>query len=171
MRKQRILAQGAWYEVRTAINNREPLFQEYQRAKAILLRVLLEARGLFTFELRGFALEEGRLSFYIRPEDGFRLPAIMQWIKQTFAARFNRRDGRTGHLWGNRYWSCVLEGEPPEGAREVDWEAVEAAAEPPTAADMRRRRKRKGVRPHQAGNGAETPFLPEIPLRAASPPA
>jgi hypothetical protein len=169
MRKLRSLAQGAWYEVRTAVNNREPLFQEQQRAKAILLRVLLEARGLFTFELRGFALEEGQLSFYIRPEDGFRLPEIMQWLKQTFAARFNRRDGRTGHLWGNRYWSRVLEGEPPEGAGEVDWEAAEAEA--PTAADMRRRRKLNGVRPCQAEKGAETPFSPEIPLRSASPPA
>jgi hypothetical protein len=134
------------------------------------LRVLFEARGLFTFELRGFALEEGYLSFYIKPEDGFRLPEIMQWIKQTFAARFNRRDGRTGHLWGNRYRSEVLEGEPPEEARAVDWEAVEAEAEPPTVADMRRRRKRDGVRPRQAGNGAETPFSPEIPLHSASPP-
>jgi hypothetical protein len=155
--------------VRTAVNNREPLFQEHQRAKAILLRVLLEARGPFTFEMRGFALEEGRLSFYIRPEDGLQLPAIMQWLKQTFAVRFNRRDGRTGHLWGNRYWSCVLEGEPPEGVGEVDWEAVEADAEPPTAADLRRRRK--GVRPRRAGEGAKAPFSPEIPLRSASPPA
>jgi hypothetical protein len=171
MRKLRILAQGAWYEVRTAVNNREPLFQEHQRAKAILLRVLLEARGLFTFELRGFVLEEGKLSFYIKPEDGFRLPAIMQWLKQTFAARFNRHDGRTGHLWGNRYRSCVLEGEPPEGAAAVDWEVMEADAEPPTAADMRRRRKLNGVRPRQEENGAEAPFSPEIPLRAASPPA
>jgi hypothetical protein len=171
MRKQRILAQGAWYEVRTAINNREELFQEQQRAKAVLLRVLIEAKDLFIFKMRGLTLKGARLSFYIRPEDGLRLPAIMQWLKQTFAVRFNRRDGRTGHLWGNRYWSEVLEGEPPEGAAAVDWKAVEAEAEPPTAADMRRRRQRNGVRPHQAGKGTETPFSPEIPLRAASPPA
>jgi hypothetical protein len=171
MRKPRILAQGAWYEVRTAVNNREKLFREQQRAKAVLYRILREAKDIFTFEMRGLALKEALLSFYIRPEDGLRLPEIMQWIKQTFAVRFNRRDGRTGHLWGNRYWSGVLEGEPPEGAAAVDWDAVEAAAEAPTAADMRRRRKRNGVRPHQAGNGTETPFSPEIPLRAESPPA
>jgi hypothetical protein len=109
--------------------------------------VLLEAKDLFIFEMRGFALEEELLSFFIKPT------------------------GRTGHRWGNRYWSEVLEGEPPELAVAVDWKAVEAEAEPPTAADMRRRRKRKGVRPHQAENGAEAPFSPEIPLRAASPPA
>jgi hypothetical protein len=50
-------------------------------------------------------------------------------LKQTFAVRFNRRTRRTGYVWGDRYWSKVLEGEPPEWAVEVDWEAVEVAAE------------------------------------------
>jgi hypothetical protein len=68
-----------------------------------------------------------RLSFYIKPADGLQLPAIMQWVKQTFAVRFNRRTKRTGHVWGDRYWSRVVEGEPPEWAAEVDWEAVATA--------------------------------------------
>jgi hypothetical protein len=157
--------------VRTAINNREKLFLEQKRAKAVLYRVLIEAKGLFTFEMRGLSLGAIWLSFYIKPKDGFQLPEIMQWLKQTFAVRFNRRDGRTGHLWGDRYWSEVLEEEPPEGAGAVDWEAVEAAAEAPTAADMRRRRKRKRVSPQQAEKRGETPFSPEIPLHSASPPA
>jgi hypothetical protein len=157
--------------VRTAINDGEPLFREQQRAKALLFRLLIEAKEMFTFEMRGFALEGERLSFYIRPADGFLLPKIMQWLKQTFAVRFNLRMGRTGHRWGDRYWSRVLEGEPPEGAAAVDWKAVEVEAEAPTEADMRRRRKLKGVRPHQTENGAEPSFPPEIPLRAASPPA
>jgi hypothetical protein len=169
MRQKRILAQGAWYEVRTVINDGEPLFREQQRAKGLLFRLLFEAKEMFTFEMRGFALEGARLSFYIRPADGFLLPKIMQWLKQTFTVRFNLRTGRTGHRWGDRYWSEVLEGEPPEGAGKVDWKAVEAEPAPPTAADLRRRRN--GVRPRRAENGAETPFPPEIPLRTASPPA
>jgi hypothetical protein len=47
------------------------------------------------------------------------LPAIMKWIKQTFAQRYNRLTGRIGHIWGDRYWSAVLEGEPPEGGAET----------------------------------------------------
>jgi hypothetical protein len=172
MRKDRILAQDAWYEVRTAINNREKLFLEQRRAKAILFRVLFEAEDLFAFEMRGLALNRARMSFFIKPKDGFQLPEIMQWIKQTFAVRFNKRDGRSGHIWGDRYWSMILEGEPPEGAGKVDWEAVEAEAEPPTPADIRRRkRKLKRVSPHQTGKEAETGISPEIPLRAASPSA
>jgi hypothetical protein len=79
MRLQRNLAQDAWYEVRTAINDREPLFR--RRATAIFCRMFGEARERFAFELRGFALVEERLSFYIRPADGLQLPVIMQWLK------------------------------------------------------------------------------------------
>jgi hypothetical protein len=46
--------------------------------------------------------------------DEFELPEIMKWIKQVFAQRFNRTDGRIGHIWGDRYWSRVLEEEPEE---------------------------------------------------------
>jgi hypothetical protein len=91
------LEQDSWYEVRTAVNNREPLFQRRQ-AIAVFCRVFGEARGRFAFALRGFRLEEEWLSFYIKPADGLQLPAIMQWVKQTFAVRFNRCTERTGHV-------------------------------------------------------------------------
>jgi REP element-mobilizing transposase RayT len=128
MRRKRCLTRDAWYEVQTAINNREPLFRRRQ-VIAIFCRVFGEARERFAFELRGFRLDGERLSFYIKPAEGLQLPAIMQWVKQTFAVRFNLYAERTGHVWGDRYWSRALEGEPPEGAGEVDWEAVDVAAE------------------------------------------
>jgi hypothetical protein len=166
MRKQRFLAQGAWYEVRTAINNREPLFRRRQ-AIAIFCRVFGEARGRFAFELRGFALEEERLSFYIRPMDGLQLPAIMQWLKQTFAVRFNRCTGRSGHVWGDRYWSRVLEGEPPDWAEEVDWEAVDVAVE--TGEISFGMYPPDGISPLVAENPTETGLSPQTP--AQSPPS
>jgi hypothetical protein len=92
----------------------------------------------------------------------------MQWLKQTFAVRFNLGTGRTGHVWGDRYWSRVLEGEPPEWAGEVNWETVEVAAEtgelssvtcPPT-----------GVSPLTAENPTETGFSPQTPARSSPPP-
>jgi hypothetical protein len=79
MRKQRILAQGAWYKVRTAINDGESLLREQQRARPLLFRLLFEAKNMFTFEMRGFALKGDLLSFYIKPVDGFLLPAAAHW--------------------------------------------------------------------------------------------
>jgi hypothetical protein len=70
----------------------------------------------FPFEVRGLRIEADRISFYIKPEDGLELPAIMQRMKQVFAQRYNALTGRSGHIWGDRYWSRILEGEPPEDA-------------------------------------------------------
>jgi hypothetical protein len=168
MRIQRILAENVWYEVRTAVNNREPLFR-LRPVAAILFRVLRETTGLFAFEMRGLRLEDEKLSFYIRPADGFQLPLIMQWMKQTFAVRFNIYAGRTGHIWGDRYWSRVLAGEPPEWAGAVDWGLVEAMAETRTPAAKTRARP-GGVSPQRTGKAAETGFSPKILLHSTPPP-
>jgi hypothetical protein len=79
MRLKRKLAKHVWYHVRTAINNREPVFQLLE-AMVILCRVLIEAKGKFPFEMRGLALSGALLSFYIKPADGYQLPKIMQWM-------------------------------------------------------------------------------------------
>jgi hypothetical protein len=135
MRENRKLAKNVWYEVRTAINVGEPLFQ-LELAVVLLYRVLREARGRFAFEMRGLVTGDECLSFYIKPADGFQLPRIMQWVKQTFSVRFNIRTGRTGHVWGDRYWSEILPGEPPPEAEEVDWAAVEKMAKTPVSVAM-----------------------------------
>jgi hypothetical protein len=46
---------------------------------------------------------------------------------QTYAVRYNVHDGRTGHIWGDRYQSEIVAG-PPEDAEKyvfaaVDWKA------------------------------------------------
>jgi hypothetical protein len=98
-------------------------------AKALLLRVLHETETLFPFEMRGLVLDGAALSFYIKPANGFELPKIMQFLKQTFSLRFNILTGRKGHVWGERYESEILDGEPPECAKAVDWGAVKAEAD------------------------------------------
>ena len=114
MRKLRILQQGVWYEIRTRINNREPLFRRF-KALAMFARVFRETKLRFVFEVRGLCLEDDWLIFYIKPADGLELPAIMKWLKQVFAQRYNRVEGRIGHIWGDRYGSWIVEGEPDPG--------------------------------------------------------
>ena len=114
MRPLRVLAQGVWYEVRTGINNQEPLFRRCQ-ARAIFTAVFRKTMLRFLFEIRDLRVEDDRLSFYIRPQDGLELPDIIKWMKQVFAQRYNAAAGRSGHIWGDRYWSRILEGEPVEG--------------------------------------------------------
>jgi REP element-mobilizing transposase RayT len=121
MRKPRELEPDAWYKVFTAVNRHEPIFLT-PNAVDLFNRTLRETGELFPCEVRHLNIEPDRVSFYIKPADGFMLPFIMQWLKQTFAVRYNVMKHLDGHVWGDRYWSKVLEGEPPEEgipAREV----------------------------------------------------
>jgi hypothetical protein len=170
-----MLKQGVWYEISTRVNNREPLFRG-GRAPALFDRVFRETAHRFVFAVRGLTLAGDRLAFYIRPADGLELPAIMKWLKQTFAIRYNRDDGRTGHLWGDRYWSRILEGEPPDGG--------EAAAGSPPARGVRHHGGKRlagraaagfppdggRVRPHRGKRASGADFFRLYPLPAAPAP-
>jgi hypothetical protein len=122
MKTPRKLERDAWYQISTAINVGEPIFQ---LSWAV---VLLDAKKPFKFEIRGLAFDGAWLTFYIKLENGFDLPKFMQWLKQTFSLRFNVRTGRSGHLWGERYDSRILSGDPPPDAKPLDWDAVKTEA-------------------------------------------
>jgi hypothetical protein len=155
MRKRRALKQDVWYEIRTRINNGEPLFGQHrarEKALAVFNRVFRLSRVKYAFDFRRLRLSGDLLTFYIKPEDGFQLPDIMQWLKQVFAVEFNKVDGRTGHIWGDRYWSRIVDGEPPEDDLE-DAATITAGARPP------------------CGGRAENPlFSPPSPLPGRQPP-
>jgi hypothetical protein len=153
-----MLKPDVWYEIRTAVNNRELLFQRWQ-ALSLFDKVLTEAKDRFVFEIRGLRLADDLLSFYIKPADGFELPWILKWIKQTFAVRYNLAAGRTGHIWGDRYWSLILDGEPAERAgkgreREAEGRAGDG-----------------GVRPLSVEMAIMTGFFPISPPLFPSPPS
>ncbi|MDR0382835.1 MAG: transposase [Spirochaetaceae bacterium] len=164
MRPLRKLKQDVWYEVHTAINNRKPLFQQ-RRALKLFARVLDDAAARFDFEIRSLCLKNDLLVFHVKPADGFQLPRVMQWLKQTFAVRYNLLNGWTGHIWGDRYRSRIVEGEPPEGA-----EAEDEGRDSPLSKGVKTgvitgsRKARARVSP-LFGNPAK------IPHKAASPPA
>jgi hypothetical protein len=155
MRKRRALKQNVWYEVRTRVNNGEPLFGEHratETALAVFYREFRLSRVKYAIDFRRLRLSGDMLTFYIKPADGLKLPAIMQWLKQVFAVEFNKVDGRTGHIWGDRYWSRILDGEPPE-------EDMEDAT-----------RGNTGARP-SCGERAENPrFSSPRPLPGPQPP-
>jgi hypothetical protein len=117
--------------------------------------VLDEAHVLYAFVLYGLRFDGPWVSFYIKPADGFMLPKIMQWIKQTYACRYNVYDGRTGHIWGDRYGSEIVEG-PPEDAEEYVFEAVVCEA---TSRKVRRAVKAGGGGVPVSGGSAASPAV------------
>jgi REP element-mobilizing transposase RayT len=165
----RILEALTWYWVITAINRHEPLFLD-RVAVELFNQVLREAGKRFAIEVRRLVIYADRVSFYIKPADGLQLPEIMQWIKQTFACRYNAMKCLDGHTWGDRYWSKVIDGEPPEDgivAKEAAREesAAEADGQIPAA---RPEKGPPGGDSHGEGKTAgNTPKPPLSPSYAA----
>jgi hypothetical protein len=119
--------------------------------------VFRETKRRFVFEVRGLCLEDDWLTFYIKPADGLELPAIMKWLKQVFAQRYNRAGDRIGHIWGDRYGSWIVEGE----------EEITAAGE---LAGDGRGDSDNGVRPWYGETAIQTAFSLLFPLPAATAP-
>jgi hypothetical protein len=130
MAKNRELGSDVWYKVWTEVNVGEPLFR-LRYAKTILYAALRDTKKRRKFEMCGLKIEGSLLSFYIKPKDGYELPKIMQWLKQTFSLWFNEHTGRKGHTWGERYESEIVAKGPPEDAEAVRWEDVNAEANKP----------------------------------------
>jgi hypothetical protein len=126
----------------------------FRRRNALVLfaRVFLEAEARFGFKVRGLCLGDDRLALFLKPVDGLELPAIMKRLKQTFAVRFNRRDGRSGYTWGDQYESRVLEGE---------LESVNVGTVP-------RGGRKTGVRPLGRKPTGKTLFSPVFPRSTPS---
>jgi hypothetical protein len=143
MRTDRKLETDCWYDTSTKVNNGERLFGVKDNVKQFE-QVVNEAQFLFEFEIRGLKFNGAEVLFYIKPVKGLELPEIMQWIKQTFAVRFNRDHGRTGHIWGDRYKSEVLPGEPPPDAEVYVFDVAVYCAN---------RRARRAQRARAAGGG------------------
>jgi hypothetical protein len=119
------------------------------------------------------------VSFYIKPADGLELPEIMQWIKQTYAVRYNVHDGRTGHIWGDRYQSVIVEG-PPEDAEEyvfaaVDWKVGRGVRKrgmdrggPVSGGSMADPAMDAKGRPHVGETAQNSGSPPDLPRRTAT---
>jgi REP element-mobilizing transposase RayT len=145
-------------------HDREPLFR-YSAALALFAEVYGETERRFKFEIRALCLEDDWLSFYIKPADGFELPAIMKWLKQVFAQRYNRQTGRIGHIWGDRYWSRIVEDAEAEGA-----EARARYGEADAGVRPRRGEADARVRPWRGKRALQRLFSLKFPPQAAPTP-
>jgi hypothetical protein len=86
----------------------------------------------------------------------------MKQMKQVFAQRYNALTGRSGHIWGDRYWSQILEGEPPEDRGAEAAFGAEAGGQSRTP--------NTGVRPRWRKQGRGPHFSAVFPALSAPPP-
>jgi putative transposase len=107
MRKRRMLRDGALYHVTSKINNKEMKMRR-DEIKELFMAVVFRAKKKYSFTLENFCVMANHYHFLIKPGNGENLSRIMQWILSRFAEAFNRRTGSSGHLWGERFFSCIV---------------------------------------------------------------
>ena len=108
MRRHRILKPGASYRVSIHVNRDEALLDPVQE-KVFFLMVVERAKKKYPFSLTTFSIMNTYVLFLIRPEKGASLSRIMQWILSVYARDWNKRHNTSGHFWGERFVSRVLE--------------------------------------------------------------
>jgi REP element-mobilizing transposase RayT len=176
----RILEPDVWYKIFTLVNRHEQIFLD-RDAVELFNRTLCETGERFPCEVRCLVIQADCVSFYIKPVDGLQLPEIMQWLKQTFAVRYNVMKGLDGHLWGDRYWSEIVDGEPPEeeiAVREAECGDCAGSAGEGSAAceiagggipEARLRKKPPDGDSHREGEAAAKTHFPPLSPRPAAP--
>jgi len=109
MRKPRELQEGARYHV-TARANRKEMLLDSKRSKLLFLNVVKRAKAKYAFRIENFTIMGSHFHFVIVPGRGQSLSSIMQWILSVFAMAYNRIHAYTGHVWGERFFSRIIQG-------------------------------------------------------------
>ena len=107
MRKKREFIEGAFYHVTSRTNDKIRVF-ENNLGRKIMLIILEEAKDKYRFTLANFCIMPTHIHLLIKPEEGFALSTIVQWIKTHSAKRWNCIHGSTDHMWGNRFFSRAI---------------------------------------------------------------
>jgi putative transposase len=77
--------------------------------KALFLEVVAKAKERYSFSVENFCIMGNHYHLIVRPSRGTNLSRLMQWIMGVFAMRYNKLHGLTGHIWGQRFFSRIIE--------------------------------------------------------------
>jgi putative transposase len=103
----RLSYENALHHVTLRCNNREFLFTD---ASFVLFRdILQEARRKFLLALYNYCLMTNHVHLFFRVPAADTLSKAMHWIANSFSRRFNKSEGRHGHLWEGRFRSTIVE--------------------------------------------------------------
>ena len=98
---------GAIYHVMSRGNRKLTLYKDRDDFLTFL-EIVKKASRIFHFKIHALCLMTNH--FHMAIETGDReLWKIMQWILHRYAVRFNRKYNYSGHLFEDRYTSCLIE--------------------------------------------------------------
>ena len=76
--------------------------------QSMFMDVLEEAMTKYNIKIENFVVLKDEFQFVIQTIDTADISDVMQWIKQVFSIRFNKKFNRSGTVWRGRFKSILL---------------------------------------------------------------
>jgi REP element-mobilizing transposase RayT len=106
-RPLRIERVGGWYHLTARGNERRAIFRD-NRDRAHFCELLGQMVGLFRVRLHAFVLMDNHYHLLLELTEP-NLSRTGQWLNGSYSVWFNRRHGRSGHLFQGRFKSVVVD--------------------------------------------------------------
>jgi putative transposase len=110
MRHPRISFIGGIYHVTIRCNNKEFLFQTEEDFQ-LFLQILFQAKQKYGIQVYAYCITNNHVHLVIGTPEKDNLSKFMQYLNTNFAKAYNKKHGREGHFWRNRFGSTVIESE------------------------------------------------------------
>lgn len=109
-RPLRILQSEYPYHVTTRTNNKEFRFKRKRSTYLMFAKIINMAIKKYSVEISHFVLMSNHYHIIFKTPNA-NIHRVMQFINSRIAREYNKRHNRTGHLWGDRYKSTIIENE------------------------------------------------------------
>ena len=101
---------GYTYHVSTRCVDQTYLLHK-DELKEIAVKVIEKAKKKYDFSCFGFTIMDNHIHMIIFTPKEDNISIIMQVINKNIATKCNKELGRTGHFWGRRFHSTIIESE------------------------------------------------------------
>jgi len=107
-RAARVVFSSMPYHIISRGNNREKIFQQEEDFEKYL-EICRRYKDQYDFRLYHWVLMNNHIHLLIETKENSSLSKVMQGINLAYTLWFNRKNGKVGHLWQDRYKSAVVE--------------------------------------------------------------
>ena len=109
-RALRIQDAGYVHHVVCKGNDSQKLFNSHEDYETYLT-LLNEARSKFSLKVYNFVLMDNHIHLLVEPEEDGGLSKSMEYVSKGYAKYFNKKYERTGHVFGGRFKSFIVQEE------------------------------------------------------------
>jgi len=124
----RVVAPNCWHHVTQRGNRQQPIFFD-DTDRTMYLRLLTQHCGPARVAIAGYCLMGNHVHLIAIPQDSTGMAKALGRTHGDYARWLNLRLGEVGHLWQNRFFSCVLD-------ERHQWEALRYVERNPVRAGM-----------------------------------